>query len=78
MNKSERYSFFAIGPTSLNIEMQIVSTLSVLPKNPTVPFFFVFFADQVSRPVASKANLTFGGRCRVEPRPDFGVYIQCM
>ena len=24
--------------------------------------------------MAGKANLTFGGRCRIEPRLDFGVY----
>ena len=41
---SERYSFFAVGPASLNREMQIVSTLPALPKAPTVLFFFVLSA----------------------------------
>ena len=33
-----------------------------------------WLAGQVSRPVAVKANLTFGWICRVEPWPEFGVY----
>ena len=44
-----------------------------LTKDPHSAMFFCL-AGQVSCLVAGKANLTFGGRCRVELRPDFGVY----
>ena len=40
MIRSERYSFYAVEPTSLSREMQIVSPLPALPKAPTVPLFF--------------------------------------
>ena len=46
-------------------EIQIVSTSPALPK---VPFFFVLLAKFLVQIL-----YTFGGRCRVEPRPDFGV-----
>ena len=38
--RSERYSFYAVGPTSLYRVMQTVSPLPALPKAPIVPLFF--------------------------------------
>ena len=67
---SERYSFSAVGPTSLNWR-QIVSTLPALPKAHTALLFSVVPA-KFPRPVAGRAN-TFGGGRRVESRPDIGV-----
>ena len=73
INGSERYSFSAVGLTSFK-RMQIVSTLPVLSKAPTVQ---LFSDGQVSRPVAGKAKSTFGGRRQVQSRPDIGVCSRC-
>ena len=62
--RSERYSFSAVGPTSLN-RMQIVSTLPALTKATTMPLFLVV-------PAKFPAN-TFGRGRRVESRSDIGV-----
>ena len=70
LNSFKRYSFSAVGSTSFK-RMQIVSTPPALSKAPTVPLFSI---RQISRPVAGKAKSTSGGRRRVEPRPDIGVY----
>ena len=39
--QSERYSFYAVGSTSISREIQIVSNLPALAKAPTVPLFSV-------------------------------------
>ena len=54
-----------------NIPQQI--NFICLTKGPHGTIHFCL-AGQVFRPVAGKAILTLGGRCRVESRPDFGVY----